>query len=190
MTHPEGSQRGLSSDYGSDCWSARRRGCAPHARLRAPICRSGRSSMAIASRRCARLPSASVDLVFADPPYNLQLGGDLVAPRWQPCRCGDRSLGPVRQLRHLRQVHPRMADRSAPGAQAQWLAVGDRQLSQHLPGRRDPAGHGVLDPQRRGLAQGQPDAQFQGHPLHQRARNADLGVDGREGEATPSTTAR
>jgi modification methylase len=28
----------------------------------------------------ARLPSASVDLVFADPPYNLQLGGDLLRP--------------------------------------------------------------------------------------------------------------
>ncbi len=27
-----------------------------------------------------RLPSASVDLVFADPPYNLQLGGDLLRP--------------------------------------------------------------------------------------------------------------
>ena len=27
-----------------------------------------------------RLPKASVDLVFADPPYNLQLGGDLVRP--------------------------------------------------------------------------------------------------------------
>ncbi|MEP6967315.1 MAG: DNA methyltransferase, partial [Pseudomonadota bacterium] len=28
----------------------------------------------------ARLPEASVDLVFADPPYNLQLGGDLLRP--------------------------------------------------------------------------------------------------------------
>ncbi len=27
-----------------------------------------------------RLPQASVDLVFADPPYNLQLGGDLLRP--------------------------------------------------------------------------------------------------------------
>jgi modification methylase len=27
-----------------------------------------------------RLPEASIDLVFADPPYNLQLGGDLVRP--------------------------------------------------------------------------------------------------------------
>ena len=28
----------------------------------------------------ARLPASSVDLVFADPPYNLQLGGDLFRP--------------------------------------------------------------------------------------------------------------
>src|SRR3546814_10075381 len=28
--------------------------------------------------------------------------------------------------------------------------------------------------------QGEPDAQFQGHALYQRARNADLGVDGRK----------
>ena len=28
----------------------------------------------------SRLPSASVDLVFADPPYNLQLKGDLTRP--------------------------------------------------------------------------------------------------------------
>ncbi|MDQ8757917.1 site-specific DNA-methyltransferase [Sphingosinicella sp. LHD-64] len=28
----------------------------------------------------ARLPDASVDMVFADPPYNLQLGGDLFRP--------------------------------------------------------------------------------------------------------------
>ncbi|MGH6955479.1 MAG: DNA methyltransferase, partial [Caulobacteraceae bacterium] len=27
-----------------------------------------------------RLPERSVDLVFADPPYNLQLGGDLLRP--------------------------------------------------------------------------------------------------------------
>src|SRR5579859_1868795 len=28
----------------------------------------------------AKLPDRSVDLVFADPPYNLQLGGDLLLP--------------------------------------------------------------------------------------------------------------
>ena len=28
----------------------------------------------------SRLPEASVDMIFADPPYNLQLGGDLFRP--------------------------------------------------------------------------------------------------------------
>src|SRR5947199_8755573 len=28
----------------------------------------------------ARLPTASIDMIFADPPYNLQLGGDLFRP--------------------------------------------------------------------------------------------------------------
>ena len=28
----------------------------------------------------ARLPDKSVDMIFADPPYNLQLGGDLFRP--------------------------------------------------------------------------------------------------------------
>ena len=28
----------------------------------------------------ASLPDASVDMIFADPPYNLQLGGDLYRP--------------------------------------------------------------------------------------------------------------
>ena len=35
---------------------------------------------AIASRSCASCPTASVDLVFADPPYNLQLERDLLRP--------------------------------------------------------------------------------------------------------------
>jgi DNA modification methylase len=39
------------------------------------------------------LPSASVDLVFADPPYNLQLGGDLNRPDGSPRRRGHRPLG-------------------------------------------------------------------------------------------------
>ena len=32
-------------------------------------------------RRDARLPDKSVDMIFADPPYNLQLGGDSSGPR-------------------------------------------------------------------------------------------------------------
>ena len=36
----------------------------------------------------SKLPAGSVDLVFADPPYNLQLKGDLKRPGRIPRRCG------------------------------------------------------------------------------------------------------
>ena len=45
-----------------------------------------------------KLPDRSVDLVFADPPYNLQLGGELRRP--------DESLG-----RYLRPQPPARAHR-------------------------------------------------------------------------------
>ena len=50
-----------------------------------------------------------------------------------------------------------------PAAAAEgWHAVGNRRLSQHLSDRRDHAGSGFLDPQRRDLAQVQPDAELSG----------------------------
>ena len=67
-----------------------------------------------------------------------------------------------------------LAERAAR-AEGRRRALGDRQLPQHLPRRRGAAGPGLLDPQRRGLAQVQPDAELQGHALHQRPRDADLG---------------
>ena len=43
-----------------------------------------------------KLPSGSVDLVFADPPYNLQLGGDRVAAVYrQGYKLGDALLRPA-----------------------------------------------------------------------------------------------
>ena len=39
-----------------------------------------KSSLATAFQSLIRLPANSVDLIFADPPYNLQLGGDLLRP--------------------------------------------------------------------------------------------------------------
>ena len=35
----------------------------------------------------AALPASSVDLVFADPPYNLQLAGDLLRPNHSVVNC-------------------------------------------------------------------------------------------------------
>jgi modification methylase len=47
------------------------------------------------------LPEASVDLIFADPPYNLQLKGDAAPPDNSRGRRLRRRMGPVRQLRDL-----------------------------------------------------------------------------------------
>jgi modification methylase len=41
---------------------------------------SGRIILGDCIAEMAKLPDCSVDLVFADPPYNLQLGGDLLRP--------------------------------------------------------------------------------------------------------------
>ena len=78
-------------------------------------CRSTRSSPATASRRCARLPEGSVDLVFADPPYNLQLGGDLLRPDNSKVDAVDDDWDQFASLRGLRHLHPRLAGRSAAG---------------------------------------------------------------------------
>ena len=53
--------------------------------------------------------------------------------------------------------------------------MGDRLLSQHFPRRHRAPGSRLLDPQRHRLAQIQPDAEFPRPPLHQRARDPDLG---------------
>ena len=49
----------------------------------------------------AKLPAQCVDLVFADPPYNLQLGDELLRPEQSKVDARRRRLGPVRQLRRL-----------------------------------------------------------------------------------------
>ena len=59
------------------CRVARRLQERPALNLKVPV--EHPSLSAIASPRC-QLPAGSVDLVFADPPYNLQLKGDLKRP--------------------------------------------------------------------------------------------------------------
>ena len=83
-------------------------------------------------------------------------------------RCGRRRLGPVREFRSLRRLHARLAAGRAPGAQAERHHLGDRLVSQHLPRRRHDAGSRLLDPQRRRLAQDQPDAELPRPPLPER----------------------
>ena len=47
------------------------------------------------------LPEKSVDLIFADPPYNLQLKGDLFRPDHSEVAGCRRCLGQVRQSRRI-----------------------------------------------------------------------------------------
>jgi modification methylase len=58
-----------------------RRGASARApRVRSRVNESGRILIGDCIAEMARLPAQSVDLVFADPPYNLQLQGDLKRP--------------------------------------------------------------------------------------------------------------
>ena len=61
------------------------------------------------------LPAERVDLIFADPPYNLQLRGELHRPDNSRVDAVDDELGPLRLLRRLRRLHPRLARRRAGG---------------------------------------------------------------------------
>ena len=122
-----------------------------------------------------------VDMVFADPPYNLQLGGDLNRPDGSHVDAVDD---------HWDQFDSFAAYDEFT---REWLTEARRVLkpngalwvigSYHNIFRvgATAAGPGVLDPQRHRLAQVQPDAELQGHAFHQRARDADLGEQGREG---------
>ena len=97
------------------------------------------------------------------------------APQQYARRRRRRRLGQVRELRRVRRLLARLARRVPPRAEARRRHLGDRLLSQHLPPRRRAAGPRLLDPERRHLAQGQPDAELPRQALHQRARDADLG---------------
>ena len=121
------------------------------------------------------LPEASVDLIFADPPYNLQLKGELHRPDNSPRRRRRRQLGPLRLLRRLRRLLPRLARRRPAAPEARRRDLGDRLLPQRLPPRHRAAGRRLLAAQRRDLAQVEPDAELPRQAADQRPRDADLG---------------
>ncbi len=118
----------------------------------------------------AKLPAASVDLVFADPPYNLQLASDLKRP-------DDSHVDAVTDDWDKFDSFATY-DAFTKG----WLNACRRVLKpagtfwvigsyhKHFPRRRHHARSWVLDPQRRDLAQDQSDAEFPRPPFHQRAR--------------------
>src|ERR1700757_183921 len=96
----------------------------------------------------SKLPSGSVDLVFADPPYNLQLKGDLKRPDeshvdavnddWDKFS----SFAAYDDFTRAWLLAGRPPDHETVGD-----IVGDRLLSQYFPRRRDHAGPRLLGPQ-------------------------------------------
>jgi modification methylase len=87
----------------------------------------------------SKLPAGSVDLVFADPPYNLQLQGSLKRPDESRVDAVDDDWDKF----------------------SSFAAYDDFTRAWLLACRR------VMKPERRGVAQDQPDAELPRPPLHQ-----------------------
>ncbi|NJR20206.1 MAG: site-specific DNA-methyltransferase [Hyphomonadaceae bacterium] len=121
------------------------------------------------------LPAGSVDMIFADPPYNLQLGGNLTRP--------DNS-----KVDGVDDAWDKFADFATYDAFTRaWLAAARRVLSDtgtiwvigsyhNIFSRRcEFARCGLLDFERCDLAQNQSNAQFQRHTFSKCPRDNDLG---------------
>ena len=108
----------------------------------------------------AGLPAESVDMVFADPPYNLQLKGDLLRPNHTKVDAVDESWDQFDGFAAYDRFTKAWLEATQRILKPQGNVVGDWVLSQHLSGRRDIAGLGLLGAQRCGLAQNQSYAQF------------------------------
>ena len=83
------------------------------------------------------LPERSVDLIFADPPYNLQLRQALWRPNMTRVDAVDDDWDQLRRLRRLRRLHARLADGLPARAEGHRHDLGHRLLPQHLPRRRE-----------------------------------------------------
>ena len=115
------------------------------------------------------LPAASVDMIFADPPYNLQLGGDLLRPDGSQVDAVNDEWDKFDSLAtYDRFTHGwlKEAKRILKPDGSIWVIGSYHNIFRVGAALQD---QGYLDPQRYRLAQGEPDAQFQGHALHQRA---------------------
>ena len=71
------------------------------------------------------LPDACIDMVFADPPYNLQLGGDLLKVLGS---CGDQCIEDFRRIGRLAlpaAIRVRLELDDQPGGQVPRFALTD-----------------------------------------------------------------
>ena len=109
----------------------------------------------------ATLPEKSVDLIFADPPYNLQLQNDLWRPNMTKVDAVDDDWDRFDNLAAY-DAFTGLAGRMPPRAEGHRHAVGHRLVPQHLPRGHGPHGPRLLDSERCRLDQDQPDAELQG----------------------------
>ena len=85
----------------------------------------------------AALPAGCADLVFADPPYNLQLGGELLRPDNSKVDAVDDDWDQFASFEAYDAFTRDWLTACRRVLKADGVALGDRQLSQHLPRRRD-----------------------------------------------------
>ena len=124
----------------------------------------------------ARLPDGCVDMVFADPPYNLQLGGDLFRPEGGLVDAVDDDwdkFATFADYDEFTRAWLKEARRILKPNGTLWVIGSYHNIYRVGAALQDA---GLLDPQRHRLAQVEPDAEFPRHPLHQRARDPDLGA--------------
>ena len=121
------------------------------------------------------LPENSVDLIFADPPYNLQLKGDLHRPDTSKVDAVDNDWDQFASFRVYDDFTRDWLAAAQRVFETERGDLGDWLLSQYLSRWHDFARHRLLDFKRCDLAQIQPDAEFSRGAVDQRARDDDLG---------------
>ena len=117
----------------------------------------------------SKLPEQCVDLVFADPPYNLQLNNELLRPDNSRVDAVDDDWDKFGSFAAYDDFTRDWLRACRRVLKPDGCSLGDRQLSQHLPRRHHPPGPRLLGAERRGVAQDEPHAEFPRTPLHQRA---------------------
>ena len=113
------------------------------------------------------LPANSVDVIFADPPYNMQLKETLSRPdnsKVDGVHDAWDKFSSFQAYDHFTYEWLTAARRVLKETGTIW---GDWQLSQYLPRWKCTAESRLLDSERHHLAEVQPDAELPRHPLYQ-----------------------
>ena len=122
-----------------------------------------------------QLPDKCVDLIFADPPYNLQLDGALLRPNNTRVDGVDDAWDKFSSFQDYdRFTHAWLGEcrRILKPDGAIWV-IGSYHNIFRIGVALQDLGYWILERYR--LAQSEPDAEFPRQTLHQRARNSDLG---------------